>query len=253
MRNGRSGPQSQGRRVLGPVVVALGLLLLAVPSAGASPAASARLTTASLSGITATVTFNGKDISQAPAPSSAFSVNLASSFDLIYTWSSVSTGSGVSASLPTVNDARLAMLFFGFSLSTRDVILSNAVPSVGGRIYMNWSPPSVLHVLLAGTYELTASLLDPNGSTLWSQNFYVDVAAPFTIGAVLPVILVLIGVYELYGLLTSGRQARPPKTAPKPWSDPSAAPAAGAGTGSPPPTTGGDDPEDPPTAPGGPS
>jgi hypothetical protein len=75
-----------------------------------------------------------------------------------------------------------------------------------GTFTMNWST-GPLQYILEGTYRLVASLLTPDGNTLWSQTFWVQVAAPYFILAAFPIILVLIIIYELYAVATVGRQA----------------------------------------------
>ncbi|HTZ61410.1 MAG TPA: hypothetical protein VMC82_02035, partial [Thermoplasmata archaeon] len=94
-----------------------------------------------------------------------------------------------------------------------------------------------------------------NGTTAWSQSFWVDIAAPFYILALLPIILVVIAIYEVYALLTVGKHAAlgkgattPPASSPPPGGSTTATEGGdaspGAATGStadagPPPSGGG--------------
>jgi hypothetical protein len=142
------------------------------------------------------VTWNGVDISTASSASSALTIDLTQSANLVYNWS---TTSGI-----TINDARLQMFYFGFAVATRDQTLTAAQSS--GPIPLSWTPLSINYVL-EGVYRLTASLIAPNGSTMWSENFYVRGNAPLGFVAALPIILVVIMVYEVYGLFRSGRYA----------------------------------------------
>ncbi len=191
------------------IAVACLLLTVLVPVASAAPVRLELSVAESGSHINGEVTWEGRNTANAPSPSSAFGASLSGSFDLVYTWDSVASVGASANTLPlyTISDARLVMLYFGASLSTRDIIESNALPATSGRIFMNWTPPSILHDLVAGTFELSASLLAPNGTTYWSENFYIDATAPYTVGAVIPALLLLIAVYEVYALATSGRQA----------------------------------------------
>lgn len=199
--------------LLSAAVLIAGLL----PVATAQPVRTLRIVPAATDGIQATVTWDGTNIAHSPQPSSAITTTLGGPVDLLYNWSS-SVEVGGSPLLYTINDARLQMFYFGFALSSRDVLVNDSIPTVAGSISMDWVPPSVLHYVIEGTFLLTASLLAPNGTTMWSQNFYVDASAPLSIGAVVPVILVLIGLYEVYALLTSGRQDRPRTPSVKAWS-----------------------------------
>lgn len=158
------------------------------------------------------VTWDGTNVSTATSDSSARSVNLASTITLRYIWSS--------AGLHTISDARLQMFYFGFALSTRDVLDENPQPANNGSFTMTWQAGTIAY-LLEGTFRLTASLLDPAGNTMWSEDFFIHANAPFSLLAAIPIVLVLIAVYEVYGLLTSGREpplskpaSRPPKSPP---------------------------------------
>lgn len=143
------------------------------------------------------VTWNGVDTSAASSVSSAFTVTFNQAVNVAFAWNPNST--------PGVTEARLAMLYFGFAVSTRDVSpIQGSGPSSSAA--MNWTVGAIQYVV-EGVFGLTASLLASNGTTLWSENFFVRLAAPYSILAALPLILILLGVYELYALLRSGRQS----------------------------------------------
>lgn len=186
----------------GVVLVALLAVLVAVPTVGLATARGGATGPASVSGTPAatsgpTVLWNGVNIDSAGSASSALTVTFNEAVDVNYTW--------VRSAYPGVGDARLEMLYFGFPLSTRDVSTISGPASSPGLAVMNWTV-GALQYAVEGVFGLTASLLD-NGSTLWSENFYVRITAPYSILAALPILLILIGVYELYGLVRSGRQA----------------------------------------------
>ncbi|MGI0071226.1 MAG: hypothetical protein ACRECT_04045 [Thermoplasmata archaeon] len=208
------------------VVVAL---LAAGPGAAfASPSARSSTMTVqsapSASGTTATVTWDGSDIANAANSSSAFPISFNGVVNVLYVWSSSHLLT------PTlINDARLQIFYFGFALATRDV--TQSVGSASGRIVMNWTT-GPLEYITEGRFLLTASLLSPNGTTAWSQSFWVDVSAAFYVVAALPIVLILIAIYELYGVAMVGRQAAlkrkkggPPTATPPTSSAPPSAPA----------------------------
>ncbi len=190
------------------------------------------------------VTWNGVAVSHASDFASAMTISFNQAVDIRYYWNT--TGSPV-----TVGTARLQMFYFGVALSTRDVVEENPVATTAGTIDMSWDP-GVLQYVLEGTYLVTASLLAPNGTTLWSQNFWVHESAPYSVLAVIPIILLLIGVYELFVVVTSGKYAgKPPSsgsggasTPPPSSGSSSPAPSSGSSSSSPPPTP--DTPSSPP-------
>lgn len=204
-------------------------------------------------GVTYTVTWNNVDVSSAGTSTSALSIDLSSSANIVYYWN-VSSGT---VSRPTISDARLQMFYLGFAVSTRDQILS--APSPGsGHIPLSWTPVSVSY-LLEGLYRLVASFIAPNGTTMYSENFWVRGSAPYGVGAILPIVLLIIVIYEVYGLARSGRYAAigqkaepappasppptPSSTPPPPPSPPAAESAesnpSGEDAGSSPPPAGG--------------
>src|SRR5579871_562724 len=222
-------------------VVAVLALMVALPTVGApaargtvGPAREIVLSLPGTAGFHASVTWNGADVSTAGTISSAISTAFGSTIDLHYTWSFTTGGIGPIVKAFNISDARLQMFYFGFPLATRDVVDSNPQLASNGTFDMSWDP-GVLQWVLAGIYGLTASLIATNGTTIWSEPFYVHVSAPGGVGAVLPILLILIGIYEIYELARAGRQAAPTpskQSAGSPPTGPSKPP--GAGTEAPP-------------------
>jgi len=217
------------------------VLLLNVPApARAAPALQAITSQPNDSSSPFNVTWNGVDVSTAATSSSALAIDLSQSANLNYNWF---TGSSAKLS---VTDARLEMFYFGFAVSTRDQLVSGAIASARGNIPLSWTPLSIGFVL-EGVYRLTATFLD-NGTTLWSENFYVRGTAPLGFVALLPIVLLIIVVYELYGLVRSGRYAMlgrksggPPPSQPSAGTPPAdaTAPPETPAENNPPPSGGG--------------
>jgi hypothetical protein len=154
-------------------------------------------------GLTATAAWNGVNVATANTSSAAFHITFNGAVNILYTWTQSSSAGGGAWS---INDARLQMFYFGFALATRDI--STTTGRTSGTLLMgNWST-GPLQYIIEGTYLLTASLLATNSTTAWSQSFWVDVAAPFSILAILPIVLLLIAVYEAYSLCCSGQHYR---------------------------------------------
>ncbi|MGB6442637.1 MAG: hypothetical protein WBF81_05000, partial [Thermoplasmata archaeon] len=194
-----------GGPAVGAALTVVLALLLVVPAgslatSGSGGTRSAAVSPAASNGVSAIVTWDGNNILSAGKVSSAFQIQFNGAVNLLYTWSSVGS------SAYTVSDARLQIFYFGFALATRDITDALPVSSHSGNFTMNWTTGPLQYVL-EGTYRLVASLLEPNGSTVWSQSFWTQVAAPFYIGAALPIILILIVIYELYAVATVGKQA----------------------------------------------
>ncbi len=162
-------------------------------------------------GIVASVTWNGQNICSASGASSALSVDFTKSAHVVYTWNS--TGNGPVA----LTDARLAMNYFGFALATRDVGPVSPSVATNGSFVMDWDPGALTYVL-EGLYGLTATVFASNGSSVWSESFFVKATAPYTILAALPILLIVIAVFELYAVARSGRQSAiaPKKGTPPP-------------------------------------
>ncbi len=182
------------------VVVAVVALLVSVPVPARASPSVAPVAPQSSGGVGYTVTWNNADVSSASSASSAMSIDLSQTANLVYYYNVSLTGPSV-----TISDARLQMYYLGFAVSTRDQVLTNPTPG-SGHIPLSWTPVSIGY-LLEGVYRLTASFLAPNGTTMWSENFYVRGTAPFGFVALLPIVLLIIIVYEVYGLVRSGRYA----------------------------------------------
>ncbi|HTW40192.1 MAG TPA: hypothetical protein VMF04_04980 [Thermoplasmata archaeon] len=238
MRTPASRSIARSGRWLGPLVaLAVAVLLLVPLGTVAAPTAERTVSVtpgASSGGLTANVSWDGTNITTAASASSAFRISFGNSVNLYYAWRQPS---GVlSSGAPwSINDARLQIFYFGFALGTRDV--TTATGNTSGSIVMsNWNTGPLQYVI-EGTYQLTASLLAPNGTTAWSQTFWVQVAAAFYVLAALPIVLILLVIYELYNVATVGKQqalkvrksgtsGNPPPAAPESTSSPSSAPPA---------------------------
>ena len=199
-------------------VLAFGLvgLLLNIPASSAASSSPRSSAVQPAAGVFGDVTWNGVDISTLGTISSALTIDFSQSANLYYNWSNVPA--------PGINDARLQMFYFGFAVATRDVSLS--APLQTGHVPLNWTPLSIGSVL-EGVYRLTASVIAPNGTTMWSEDFYVRGNAPLGILAVIPIVLLLIAVYEIYALVRSGRYAALGR---KPAAPPETPPPAGGAT-----------------------
>jgi len=215
------------------LVLAVALLLVNIPTQGRSSSGSSFVLQTG-AGTSYIVTWNGNDVSSYSTVSAARSIDFTQSVTLEYNWSGTAP--------VTISDARLQMYYFGFAMSTRDQIVTNPVAKASGSIPLTWTPISINYVL-EGAYRLTASFLAPNGTTMFSENFYVRGNAPLGFVALVPIVLLLIAIYEVYGILRSGRYAAigrkpsaPPPAAPpaSPATEPTAPTEAAEGGSTPP-------------------
>jgi hypothetical protein len=228
MRPLRPRPARVGFSATVLAFVIVGILLNVPVPAKAAPASQIAATPAA-GGRSYTVTWNGVDVSTASTASSALTIDFSQAANLVFSWAPLPAGPGGAV---TINDARLQMFYFGFAVSTRDQTIAPPNSNASGSIPLSWTPLSINYVL-EGVYRLTASFVAPNGTTMWSENFYVRGNAPLGFVAVIPIVLLLIAVYEVYGLVRSGRYAAlgrkkegaPPETPAQPPSTEAETPA----------------------------
>jgi hypothetical protein len=156
-------------------------------------------TTVSFSGA---VTYNGQATANASNPSSALSVSFGSTANLDFSWHA--SGGKINQPLVIpVQTARLQVMFLGLSVYTKDQTLSPPSSTPNGTV--NLSADFTLNrYLLEGLYELSGSLITPNGTVAWSENFYVKASAPYHLTAA-SIGLALIALYEVYTIAIVGR------------------------------------------------
>jgi hypothetical protein len=161
------------------------------------------------SGILYGVTWNTHSTANATTTGSALSVSLAGTITMQFSWSS----SGKTGPPGGVSEVEFQAFLFGFSFITRALTNTPALTTPNGVSNLTWDP-GALSYIIAGDYLCLASIFAPNGTTIWSESFYIKASAPFVVGALLPIILLLLLVYELYAVLTV--KPTPPKGA-QPW------------------------------------
>ena len=217
------------------LVLPAGSSFAATSSAGA-PATYACPAAQTAYGVSANVTWNGTNICTAGSASAALPIVFTQNAHVVFNWSSAG------GRLLSVTDARLAMNYFGFAIATRDVGSITPPGPAGnpsGTFVMDWNPGALTY-LLAGLYSVTATLFASNGSTVWSDTFFVKASAPYTLLAGIPIILILIAVAKLYSVARSGRAAAAGRKAPTggaPASPPSTSSSPAPTTSSPPAET----------------
>jgi hypothetical protein len=218
-------------------VGAVALLLAPTPIAARSDSVTPAAGPPAPGSVGASVTWNNVDVSSHASRGSAVGTTFGGLVDVKFTWKSVGA---IPSRLTAFNisTARLQLIYFGLPLTTRDEVNSSPIADTGGTFDMQWDP-GILRYLAEGSFAMMASLIAPNGTTLWSEQFFIHATAPFAVLAILPLLLILIVVWELYSLATVGRAsapspwqqrlAPPPAEPVKPWSDatvPEAGPSA---------------------------
>ena len=200
------GSRGSARGLAGLLAVSLAALFVIPVGAIAAPMSGRTITVvplASSSAFYANVSWDNTNISTAGSATSAFRISFGTSVNLYYAWRQP-VGIGTGAVPWSINDARLQIFYFGFAIGTRDVTTATGSPS--GSIVMSAWNTGALEYVIEGTYKLTASLIATNGTTAWSQSFWVDVAAAYYLAAALPIVLILLLIYELYSVATVGKQ-----------------------------------------------
>ncbi|HEV2450143.1 MAG TPA: hypothetical protein VGU43_07045 [Thermoplasmata archaeon] len=184
---------------------------LASPAVGHAVPASGTPPSGSPGGISYSFTWNGKGVTNSTTTASALGVSLSSPIAMQFHW----TGPGPQGPPGGVSEVEFQAYLFGFPFIARALTNSPALTSSTGVTNLTWDPGG-LNYLISGTYQCLASIFSSNGTTIWSEWFYVNIHAPYTIGAVLPIILLLLVLFEVYALLTvkptppKGGAARPP-------------------------------------------
>ncbi|HTP53346.1 MAG TPA: hypothetical protein VML94_00040 [Thermoplasmata archaeon] len=211
-------------------------LLLAMPVASATPIGS-RTTAggpappASAAITNPRATWDGTNLSAASDQAQAFSINTDQRILVNFTFV-------VPLGQPNVTTARVQAIYFGAVISTDQVGASLNEITRDGAAQMNWTLGTFTY-LLAGVYLLTASLVNGTGATVWSESFYIQAHAPYRVGSGMIVFLIVLGLVELYAILTVGRSARKrptssSKSPPTPWQQPAETAEPGPGTAAPP-------------------
>jgi hypothetical protein len=159
---------------------------------------------ASSGGFSAVVTWNGHDVAGANSVGSAVQADYSSQVPVVFRW--FPGGLAVPVNIST---ARLQVYYFGSALTTTDSVEQAPVAAPAGSLNMTWTVGS-LRWLTAGSYQVTASLLYAgNSSTAWSESFFLHVSAPYSVGAIVPLLMALLGVLLLYEVAISRRYATP--------------------------------------------
>ncbi|MCI4369497.1 MAG: hypothetical protein L3K09_08050, partial [Thermoplasmata archaeon] len=185
------------------------LLVVIPPTGSARPSAPTSAGGNSPTLISAAVTFGGSVIDSATAPANALSSNFANVVPVDFIWSARGGRLGTPA-LVEITAARLQMIYLGQPVLTREVDVSNAQLAPGGQINMSGDFRDTAY-LIEGLLSFNALLIASNGTTVWSQQFYVQDHATDHL-TVINILLVGLILYEAYSLVGIAR--RPPAPAP---------------------------------------
>lgn len=142
-------------------------------------------------GFSATLTFNGLQTVGATSVANALSVSpgiVTASFS----WQDL-VPVGTSAS---VAQAQLLGYVFGFAAYNRVQVASNT--SAAGSINLSGDFSQVRYVA-EGVYELVGQLTATNGSTIWSETFYIHVLSTDHL-TVVNIVLIAIFLWEVYAI-----------------------------------------------------
>ena len=215
--------------------LAISALLLVLPALSATVGArsdgiSPSVITTGGSTVTGpSVTWNGKDVSGAGSPSSAISIQKGQTALVQFTFDE--------SSATAIGNASISVNYLGLVLTTSKT--SPRVvggPPIAAVAVINWSF-GPLYDALEGVFQFTASLLSPNGSTVWSESFYVFTKAPYLLESGAVIVLLVFFVAELYWAASAIRDARRHAQPPQAKAPPPS-PGTPAEPGTPPPSGG---------------
>lgn len=141
------------------------------------------------------VTADGHSTDGASSPSSAVTISLDTRVNVTFAYN----GNGANVS---VGVARLELFVLGVSAGAKELDLSNVHPSASGSVSVV-GDYSYAKYLIEGVFAMHATLLDPNGSVLFAQTFYMKIHAPYDL-TVVTVVFALLVVYEVYAVVSMG-------------------------------------------------
>jgi len=192
--------RGMGRRL--PVAIAVALVAAAWLGAGLATGASTGAAGTPVAGpaqnLSVTISWNGVDVGQAGSASSAFVVGAGQTVDVAFHVNGTSGGD-------VATSAQLVLLYLGLTLSTEAIATNGPEPAGGWQL--NWTFGSMIYIT-QGVYEVDAQLLDPNGSALFHEPFYVDARAPYLLGSAILSMAVILGIAELLWIRTVLRYRR---------------------------------------------
>jgi hypothetical protein len=201
----------------------LTLAILALLLFSHAPAAPQPIRTASSGPLSPTIVFNGVNINSHDSLSSAIVTNFSGVFSTAFSWSST-TGAP-----QTVTQVQIQLLFFGTSIATSSAQFLQT--GVSGN-YTLKSDFTQNRYIYEGVYEIKATISN-DGTTLYSQNFFIWIQATDHL-TVVNIVLIALIILEIYEVAALGRVKRPKKpkgTAPSettPAAQPTAEEAGGA-------------------------
>lgn len=157
----------------------------------------------------------GKNPLPATTVASAFSISLVDPSTITLDWFQ-RVGPPPLFPVP-VTAVAVHLYYFGFLLYGARTNLNPGAISGEANITLT---PAPLGYLTAGVYSAKLELDGSNSSVLWSASFFVRATPVFVIGAVIPILLLIIAVLEMYGVASAARRGRrrralkPEKAAP---------------------------------------
>jgi hypothetical protein len=152
--------------------------------------------------VTGAILYNGHPTATASSASSALAVTFGSSANVQFSWQA--SGGKVNQPLSiAIQTARLEVFFLGLSVWTKDQNIISPVPAPNGTVNLT-ADFSLNHYLIEGVYQLAGTLITANGTSIWSEVFYLKATAPDHL-TVVNIGLALVAVYEVYTIATVGR------------------------------------------------
>jgi hypothetical protein len=195
-----------GRAGRGPIALAAALLLIVSSGVGVETALANGPTGAGLepavagpaASVLANVTWNGVNVGRAGSAGGAFVLGAGQSAMIGFNYTEP-------VGTPAVVNATVVLLYVGLALSSESIAPTSVGPF--GTAQMSWTFGSLIY-LTEGIYQLEAELLDANGSALFHQAFFVVARAPYLVGSVIFVMVILLIVVEALWIRTVIRHRR---------------------------------------------
>ncbi|HLN51664.1 MAG TPA: hypothetical protein VK455_06380 [Thermoplasmata archaeon] len=205
-----------GRRITRFALAACVALLLLLPAStiadhvglSGTPKSVSVTPAASAGPFSAELLWNGANATSANSASSAFTFTSGETANATFHFA----GTSLLVPPPAITNASLTLTFFGLALTTNTDPFH--VIAGGEQARINWSFGPLIQ-LTEGVYQMSAKITNASGGSAWSETFYIDVKAPYSLESGLVVFLIILSLAEIYWIAASirGARGRKPKLA----------------------------------------
>jgi hypothetical protein len=179
VRTNRPRRAGEGPTLAFGAALTLWVLLVSLPSVGAEPDPTPMSFSAGPlpPTVQGALSFNGVDVRGHGTPGTAITSAASSPGYFDFAWTAVGGKFGTPAFV-AVAAARVQVEYLGVIVSTQSAVESPPIVGSAGSANVT-ADASWAQYLTEGVYYLTGQLVGPNGTTIWSEGFFVHVEAQY--------------------------------------------------------------------------